>query len=72
MIEYKSTIKTMLDFPAWDGGEATLILIVAQGKLKELDAWFEGMYEDEVPTKTEINDYLAFHRDELYSNLGIK
>lgn len=31
----------------------------------------EQVFFDEIPTDTEVNDYLWFERDEIYSNLGL-
>lgn len=56
---------------SWSGAVDTLDDIEKAGKEEELMELLEQVFFDEIPTDTEVNDYLWFERDEIYSNLGL-
>lgn len=56
---------------SWSGAVDTLDDIEKAGKEDELMELLEQVFFDEIPTDTEVNDYLWFERDEIYSNLGL-
>lgn len=56
---------------SWSGAVDTLDDIEKAGKEDELMELLEEVFFDEIPTDTEVNDYLWFERDEIYSNLGL-
>lgn len=56
---------------SWSGAVDTLEDIEKADKEEELMELLEQVFFDEIPTDTEINDYLWFERDEIYSNLGL-
>lgn len=68
------TIKTEMhleDFRAWSGGADTLDTLIEHGLCDELenileDAFYDGM------TDTELNDFLWFERDTIWSWLDIE
>ena len=55
----------------WSGAIDTLEDIEKADKEEELMELLEQVFFDEIPTDTEVNDYLWFERDEIYSNLGL-
>lgn len=56
---------------SWSGAINTLTTIEENGKEEELMALLEYTFED-VPTETEINDFLWFDDDFIFEELGIK
>lgn len=56
---------------SWSGAIDTLEDIEKADKEEELMELLEQVFFDEIPTDTEVNDYLWFERDEIYSNLGL-
>ena len=56
---------------SWSGAVDTLEDIEKSDKEEELIELLEQVFFDEIPTDTEVNDYLWFERDEIYSNLGL-
>lgn len=56
---------------SWSGALDTLEDIEKADKEEELMELLEQVFFDEIPTDTEVNDYLWFERDEIYSNLGL-
>lgn len=56
---------------SWSGALDTLEDIEKANKEEELMELLEQVFFDEIPTDTEVNDYLWFERDEIYSNLGL-
>lgn len=56
---------------SWSGAVDTLEDIEKSDKEEELMELLEQVFFDEIPTDTEVNDYLWFERDEIYSNLGL-
>lgn len=60
----------------WSGGRDTMNDIIAAGKCDELERLAEEQFgymadNGEYPTRTDVNDWLWFERDSIYSELGI-
>lgn len=55
----------------WSGAIDTLNTIEKHGKEDELMAHLEEYFFDEVPTMTQINDYLWFEDENIFRNLDI-
>jgi hypothetical protein len=75
-VEIKMYIKKDFGFEelkdnSWSGAVDTLEDIEKSDKEEELMELLEQVFFDEIPTDTEVNDYLWFERDEIYSNLGL-
>ena len=69
-------IKQDLDFNnlmdnCWSGAIDTLKTVEEHDKEDELMAHLEEQWLDEVPTMTEINDYLWFEDETIFEALGI-
>ena len=69
-------IKQNMDFNdlmsnCWSGAIDTLKAIEEHDKENELMAHLEEQWLDEVPTMTEINDYLWFEDEFIFECLGI-
>ena len=55
----------------WSGAIDTLQKIEEEGKEDELMELLQEVFAD-IPTETEINDFLWFEDSYIYENLGIK
>ena len=55
----------------WSGAIDTLQKIEEEGKEDELMKLLQEVFAD-IPTETEINDFLWFEDSYIYENLGIK
>lgn len=55
----------------WSGAIDTLQKIEEEGKETELMELLQEVFAD-IPTETEINDFLWFEDSYIYENLGIK
>lgn len=55
---------------SWSGAVDTLEIIEENEKEEELMALLENTFED-VPTETEVNDFLWFDDDFIFEELGI-
>lgn len=55
----------------WSGGLDTFKEIMERNKEDQLVDLLEEVFCDEVPTDTEVNDYLWFDRDNVMEALGI-
>lgn len=69
-------IKQDMDFNdlmnnCWSGAIDTLKTIEEHDREDELMAHLEEQWLDEVPTMTEINDYLWFSDEDIFECLGI-
>ena len=69
-------IKQDMDFNdlmsnCWSGAIDMLKTIEEHNKEDELMAHLEGQWLDEVPTMTEINNYLCFEDETIFEALGI-
>lgn len=56
---------------SWSGAIATLEEIEKNGKEEELMELLEEIFTD-IPTETEVNDFLWFEDDYIFENLGIE
>lgn len=70
-MEYK--IECDLDqFDAWSGGNDTLKVLIEKGVCDEVQSFIEETFCNEIPTDTDINDFLWFERDQIAEYLGYK
>lgn len=56
---------------SWSGAVDTLERIEEEGKEEELFAMLEENFMDEIPTETEVNDFLWFESDFIFECLEI-
>ena len=56
---------------SWSGALDTLKDIEEADKEDELMYLLEEIFSGEIPTETEVNDFLWFERDCIYENLGL-
>ena len=55
----------------WSGAIDTIADIQRANKEDEFMNFLEAVFCDEVPTDTEVNDFIWFERDYIYENLGL-
>lgn len=60
------------NFPFWAGAKDVIAEVKKHNKMDELQSFIEDYFADQTPTKTQINDFVWFQRDFIFSNLGIK
>ena len=56
---------------SWSGAINTLDSIMKNDMENELMEHLEDIFSDQIPTETEVNDYLWFESDYIYECLGI-
>ena len=56
---------------SWSGGRDTLDDIFEHDREEELMNLLEEVFCDEVPSDTEVNDFLWFERDMIYEHCGL-
>ena len=56
---------------SWSGAIDTLDTIIKNDMENELMEHLEGIFDNQIPTETEVNDYLWFESDYIYECLGI-
>ena len=56
---------------SWSGAINTLDTIMKNDMENELMEHLEDIFSDQIPTETEVNDYLRFESDYIYECLGI-
>ena len=56
---------------SWSGALDTLKDIEEADKEDELMYFLEEIFSGEIPTETEVNDFLWFERDYIYESLGL-
>lgn len=56
---------------SWSGALDTLKDIEEADKEDELMYLLEEIFNGEIPTETEVNDFLWFERDYIYESLGL-
>ena len=71
-MKYLSEIRSMNDFKARSGAKDTLQTIREHDKIDDLECFLEDLFNDRTPTETEINDFLWFESDYIFTNLGIE
>jgi len=55
----------------WSGAEDTLNDIIDANKEDEFMDFLEMVFCDEVPSDTEVNDFIWFEREYIYENIGL-
>ena len=55
----------------WSGATDTIADIQNANKEDEFMNFLEAVFCDEVPTDTEVNDFIWFERDYIYENIGL-
>lgn len=55
----------------WSGAVDTIADIQNANKETEFMNFLEAVFCDEVPTDTEVNDFIWFERDYIYENIGL-
>ena len=55
----------------WSGAVDTIKDIQNANKEDEFMNFLEAVFCDEVPTDTEVNDFIWFERDYIYENIGL-
>lgn len=55
----------------WSGAVDTITDIQNTNKEDEFMNFLEAVFCDEVPTDTEVNDFIWFERDYIYENIGL-
>lgn len=55
----------------WSGAVDTLNDIIDANKEDEFMDFLEMVFCDDVPTDTEVNDFIWFERDYIYENIGL-
>ena len=56
---------------SWSGAINTLDTIMENDMENELMEHIEDIFSDQIPTETEVNDYLWFESDYIFECLGI-
>ena len=56
---------------SWNGAINTLDTIIKNDMESELMEHLEEIFDNKIPTETEVNDYLWFESDYIYECLGI-
>lgn len=60
-----------LEYDCWSGAIDTLNRIKEVGKEEEFMDYLEDIFCDEIPTMTELNDFIWFEDEMIYEDLGI-
>lgn len=60
------------NFGAWQGGKDTLDTLIEKGDCDKVQQLIEDTFLDELPTETEINDFLWFESDFIAEHLGYR
>ena len=55
----------------WSGARDTIADIQNANKEDEFMNFLEAVFCDEVPTDTEVNDFIWFERDAIYESIGL-
>lgn len=68
----KYTVENSLErFDAWSGGKDTLETLIEKGDVEQVEELIEEVYcGEDLPSETEINDFLWFERDYIAEHLG--
>ena len=69
---YYKQVFDINEFEFWSGGLDTFTELKEHVTLEQIQNHIENHFSDEIPTDTEINDYLWYERDEIFAELGIK
>ena len=55
----------------WSGAVDTIVDVQNANKENEFMDFLEMVFCDDVPTDTEVNDFIWFERDYIYENIGL-
>ena len=69
---YYKQVFDINEFEFWSGGLDTFTELQEYVTLEQIQYHIENHFSDETPTDTEINDYLWYEREEIFSELGIR
>lgn len=58
-------------FPWWSGAKDTIVEVRKAKKIDELQTYIEEAFSREMPTATQLNDYVWFNQENIYKVLGI-
>lgn len=58
-------------FPWWSGAKDTIAEVRKAKKMDELQMRIEEAFSREMPTATQLNDYVWFNQENIYKVLGI-
>ena len=58
-------------FPWWSGAKDTITEVRKANKMDELQAYIEDVFFKEVPTATQLNDYVWFNSEDIFNAIGI-
>ena len=61
-----------LEYNCWSGAIDTLDRIKEAGKEEEFMDYLEDIFCNEIPTMTELNDFIWFEDEMIYEDLGIE
>ena len=69
---YYKQVFDINEFEFWSGGLDTFKELQEHVTLEQIQYHIENHFSEEIPTDTDINDYLWYERDEIFAELGIK
>ena len=69
---YYKQVFDINEFEFWSGGLDTFTELQEYVTLEQIQYHIENHFSEEIPTDTDINDYLWYERDEIFTELGIK
>ena len=69
---YYKQVFDINEFEFWSGGLDTFNELKEHVTLEQIQYHIENHFSEEIPTDTDINDYLWYNRDEIFAELGIK
>lgn len=58
-------------FPWWSGAKDTIAEVRKANKMDELQAHIEDVFFKDVPTATQLNDYVWFNSEDIFNAIGI-
>ena len=58
-------------FPWWSGAKDTIAEVRKANKMDELQAHIEDVFFKDVPTATQLNDYVWFNSKDIFNAIGI-
>lgn len=62
--------ESLEDFGAWSGGKDTLDVLIEKGDCDAVESLIEDCYCGDIPSDTQVNDFLWFERDMIAEHLG--
>lgn len=58
-------------FPWWSGAKDTIAEVRKANKMDKLQAHIEDVFFKDVPTATQLNDYVWFNSEDIFNAIGI-